>query len=139
MFTKILVPVDLTDRHQPALEMAAKLAALGGGEVILIHVIEVVQALSREEEPTFYQRLERKAGIHLNHMVEGLKDRKVAARSVILFGARAPEILRYGGEEKVDLLLLTSHPVDPGNPSAGWGTLSYLLGIAARCPVLLVK
>ena len=26
MFQKILLPVDLADRHQPALEMAAKLA-----------------------------------------------------------------------------------------------------------------
>ena len=29
MFQKILLPVDLADRHQPALEMAAKLAKPG--------------------------------------------------------------------------------------------------------------
>jgi nucleotide-binding universal stress UspA family protein len=139
MFKKILVPVDLSDRHQPALTMAARLVTPDAGEVILLHVIEVPLGLARDEEPTFYHRLERKAGLHLNRFTDLLKGRNVLARPVILFGERAPEILRFAEREAVDLLLLASHPVDPVNPAAGWGTLSYLLGIAARCPVLLVK
>jgi len=139
MFQKILVPVDLTDRHQPALALAAKLVALPGGEVILLHAIEVPHGLTPEEEPTFYQRLERKANLHLNRLLATLKDRQVPARSVILFGERAPTILRFAQEAGVELLVLSSHPVDPANPNAGWGTLSYLIGIAAQCPVLLVK
>jgi nucleotide-binding universal stress UspA family protein len=139
MFQKVLVPVDLTDRHQPALEIAAKLVAPAGGEVLLLHVVEVLQGLPREEEPSFYQRLERKAGIHLNRLLGHLKDRQVTGRAVVLFGERVPEALRYAEQEGVGLIVLTSHPVDPSKPGAGWGTMSYLIGIAARCPVLLVK
>ena len=42
MFKKILVPVDLTDVHQPALDIAARLAKENDGEVTLLHVVEVI-------------------------------------------------------------------------------------------------
>jgi nucleotide-binding universal stress UspA family protein len=139
MFQKVLVPVDLTDRHQPVLDIAAKMVAVGGGEVRLLHVIEVLAGLPVEEEPTFYQRLERKATAHLNRLLDHLKDKKVKARPIILVGERIPEVLRYAQQEGIDLIVLTSHPVQPDKPGAGWGTMSYLIGIAARCPVLLMK
>src|SRR4051794_7370711 len=94
MFQKVLVPVDLTDRHQPALDIAAKLVVPGSGEIRLLHVIEVLAGLPVEEEPTFYQRLERKASAHLNRLLDQLKDRRVPARSIILVGQRIPQILR---------------------------------------------
>ena len=52
---------------------------------------------------------------------------------------RQPEILRYAAQEKVDLVVLTSHRIDPANPEARWGTLSHKVGLLAPCPVLLVK
>ena len=42
MFTKILVPVDLSDKHQQALDIAARLARESGGEVTLVHVVETI-------------------------------------------------------------------------------------------------
>jgi nucleotide-binding universal stress UspA family protein len=42
MFQKILVPVDLTDVHQPALNIAARLAQESAGEVRLLYVMEVI-------------------------------------------------------------------------------------------------
>jgi nucleotide-binding universal stress UspA family protein len=138
MFHKVLVPVDLTDRHRPALGLAAKLAETDG-DIILLHVVEPIRGLSREEEPTFYQRLERKAGAHLNQLLDHLKGLGRTGRPVVLVGERIPEVLRYAQEHGVDLMVLTSHPVGPDKPGGGWGTMSYLLGIAAQCPVLLVK
>jgi nucleotide-binding universal stress UspA family protein len=46
MFTKILVPVDLSNRHQQALEAAANLAKQSGAEITLLHIIEVITGLS---------------------------------------------------------------------------------------------
>jgi nucleotide-binding universal stress UspA family protein len=139
MFHKVLVPVDLTDRHLPALEIAGKLAGPAGGEVILIHVIELLHGMSREEEPAFYERLERKAAGHLAGLVARLQAQQAVGRSAIRLGERVPEILRYAQQEGVDLIVLSSHAIDPEKPGAGWATMSYLIGIAARCPVLLVK
>jgi hypothetical protein len=48
MFKKILLPIDLTDRHGRVLVVAAELATQSGGEVILLHVIETIAGLAME-------------------------------------------------------------------------------------------
>jgi nucleotide-binding universal stress UspA family protein len=63
----------------------------------------------------------------------------VPRREEVVFGHRAPEIVRYAGEGESDLIVLKSHRIDLENPAAGWGTVSYKVGILAQCPVLLVK
>jgi nucleotide-binding universal stress UspA family protein len=42
VFQNILVLVDLTDTHQPALEIAARLVKENNGQVTLLHVVEVI-------------------------------------------------------------------------------------------------
>ena len=52
---------------------------------------------------------------------------------------RARVIVKPAAARKIDLIVMGSHKVAPGPPSAGWGTTSYKVGIFCRCPVLLVK
>jgi nucleotide-binding universal stress UspA family protein len=139
MFKKILLPVDLTNKHQPALAIAGDLAALSGGEVILLHVIETIPGLSMEEEQPFYKQLERKAQAHLDRLGKHLKQRKVRCRTEVRFGNRAQESARYATETTADLLVLSAPHFDPAVPAAGWGSMSYRIGILSPCPVLLVK
>ena len=139
MFRKILVPVDLTDRHQQALEIAARLAKESDGGVTLLHVIEIIPALDMEEERDFYQRLEQVARDHLVRLGRYLEAHQVPRREEIIYGSRAPEIVRYAMEMGIDLIVLSSHRIDPKEPTAGWGTVSYKVGILSQCPVLLVK
>jgi universal stress protein A len=139
MFRKILVPVDLTDTHQRALEIAARLASEGNGEVILVHVIEVIAGLWVEEEREFYDRIEAAARDHLARLGRQIEEYNVPRREEVIFGNRAEEIVRYALEMDIDLIVLTSHRIDPQTPGAGWGTLSYKVGILSQCPVLLVK
>lgn len=138
MFRHILVPVDLTDRHARALKIATGLAT-AGGTVTLLHVIELLHGVPREEEPEFYERLEETAREHLNRLAATVHGRSVTIRAELLFGRRGPDVVRYAQDAGADLIVLTSHPVDPAKPGETWGTLSYFIGIAARCPVLLVK
>ena len=139
MFQKILVPVDLADVHQPALDIAARLAKESDGEVTLLHVIEVIAEVWAVEERDFYNRLEQRARDHLARLGRSLEERAVPRREEVVFGNRAPEIVRYAMEAGVDLIVLKSHRIDLQNPSGGWGTVSYKVGILAQCPVLLVK
>lgn len=139
MFQKILVPVDLSDTHQQAIAIAAKLAGEGDGQVILLHVVEVIPGLWVEEERDFYDRIETAARDHLIRLGRQLEEMHVPRREEIIFGNRAEEIVRYAMEMGVDLIVLSSHRIDLKNRGAGWGTLSYKIGILSQCPVLLVK
>jgi nucleotide-binding universal stress UspA family protein len=139
MFQKILVPVDLADRHEQTLEIAARLVTPGAGEVTVLHVIEILHGLPREEDPKFYHRLEEKSRARLDLLTARLKEKGINARSVLLYGERVPEVLRYTVQESVDLIVLSSHPLDPGKPGGGLGSMSHLIGAAARCPVMLIK
>src|SRR5262249_6971559 len=139
MFTKILVPLDLTDKHEAAVAGAADLARQGGGEVTLLHVIEVIPGLSLEEDPKFYGRLERTAEKHLDRYGATLAERQVAWRRKVLYGPRAREIVRFATEAGSDLIVLTAPRFDPDHVAAGLGSASWRLSILAPCPVLLVK
>ncbi|MFO0808363.1 MAG: universal stress protein [Gemmataceae bacterium] len=138
MFQKILVPLDLTEKHQPALRIAAELAQQSKGEITLLHVIEVIPGLSHDEERDFYGRLERSARDHLNRYAATLANRNVPCRNEVRYGNRAGEIARFASEEGADLIVLTAPRIEPDKP-ASWGSMSYKLGIVAHCPVLLVK
>jgi universal stress protein A len=139
MFKNILMPVDLSDTHQQAIEIAAELARESGGQVTLLHVVEVIPGLWMEEERDFYDRIEAAAREHLTKLGRQLEARQVPRREEVIFGNRAEEIVRYAAETGSDLIVLRSHRIDPTNPGAGWGTLSYKIGILSQCPVLLVK
>jgi nucleotide-binding universal stress UspA family protein len=139
MFKNILLPLDVSDRHDHALDVAADLAGAAGGEITLLHVIEVISGLTMEEEKDFYRRLEKAARDKLARLGDRLKARKVAWRAEVLYGARGAEIVRFAREAGTDLIVLTARRFDPQDPGASWGSLGYKIGLLAACPVLLVK
>jgi nucleotide-binding universal stress UspA family protein len=139
MFKKILVPIDLTDKHQRTLDVAAEMAARAGGEVTLLHVIELIPGLGMEEERPFYDRLERMARKHFEHLVPQLAEYKVPWHTQVLYGPRAQSVVRHAMESGTDLIIVASHAIDLNHPAVGWGTVSYQISILSQCPVLLVK
>jgi nucleotide-binding universal stress UspA family protein len=139
MFQKILVPLDMTFKHRKAIDTAADLARQSGGEVTLLHVIELIHGMPLEEEREFYDRLEQAAEKHLESHLAPLQERDVSCRAEILFGVRAAEVIRHARAMPADLIVLTAPLVEPNNPEVGWGSMSYKIGLFAPCPVLLVK
>ena len=138
MFKKILLPIDLSNRHGPALKIGRALATQNHAEIVLLHVIELIGGLSLSEEKGFYQKLKKSAEVHLKKMARsGLKDALHSCR--ILVGHRGPTIIRFAKEAGANLIVLTAPQVDLRNPSTGWGSLSYKISVLAQCPVFLVK
>src|SRR5262245_42023521 len=115
VFKKILVPVDLSDTHQQAIEIAGQLASEGDGQVTLLHVVEVIPGLWVEEERDFYDRIEAAARAHLAGLGRRLEAMQAPRREEIIFGNRAEEIVRYAMEGGIDLIVLTSHRIDLKN------------------------
>jgi len=138
-FRHILVPTDLTERTVKALQLAGRLASPAGGRVTLVHVIEAIPGLSREEVKPFYERLERQARKTMETLTLRSQEGAPAAAGVLVSGRRAEEIVKYAAENAVDLIVLASHRVNPSIADRDWGTISYKVGLLAQCPVLLVK
>jgi nucleotide-binding universal stress UspA family protein len=139
VFRRILVPVDFTAKNERALRRARELAELEGGEVTLVHVIERLDDEIDEDLEGFYAKLEAKAGKKMTESLALLGEGQFTKRSAIVLGQRARTIADFAESEKVDVIVLSSHRVDPDRPGADWMTISYKVAILARCPVLLVK
>jgi nucleotide-binding universal stress UspA family protein len=148
MFSNILVPTDGTERSRNALDMAVRLLSREGavsageqpGTITLLHVIETIAGDEETEEfRRFYSALEKRARKRMSQLVEEHSEHQHLIRQTVLFGGRVSEILRYAEENSVDLIVLSSHKIDPERPAEGWGTISHKVGILASCPVLLVK
>jgi nucleotide-binding universal stress UspA family protein len=137
MFKKILLPIDLSDRHEKALSVAGELARASNGVVILLHVVEIIPGLPEEED--FYRRLERVARKHLSAIHDRLEREKIPSGVEVIVGNRARAIVQPAEEMGAELILLTAPRIDPDKVSAGLGSLSCMVGIFAPCPVLLVK
>jgi nucleotide-binding universal stress UspA family protein len=139
MFGKILVPVDLTAKNRSALAAAGELAGRSAGEICLLHVVETIEDVPYEELSDFYARLEARAHTAMEPLAAGLRDDGLAVSRRVAYGKRAPEIVRFADEWGAELILLSSHRIDPDAPQVPWATISYRVALLARCPVLLVK
>jgi nucleotide-binding universal stress UspA family protein len=139
MFRKLLLPLNLTDKHGQALDVAARMAKQNKGEIILIHVIEVIEGLSLDEERAFYSRIEKNAHASLQRAGEHLTEQGVPWSEEVLYGNRCAEVVRYAAGAGIDLIVLSSPRLDVNAPGPDWGSLSYKIGLLCQCPVLLVK
>jgi len=139
MFRKILVPVDFTPKNERALRQARELAALTSGEITLVHVVETLEDEIDADLEGFYGRLEARAEEKMAASLAALGEGDFSQRSAVVLGHRARAIADYAEHERADVIVLSSHRVDPDQPGHDWMTISYKIAILARCPVLLVK
>lgn len=139
-FRHILVPTDLTKRTWPAIDLAVELAKVQPARLTLLHVIETIPGADPAEFETFYRGLEKKAQTRLRSLANrcAKKGRKPSMQA-LAYGRRADEIVRFARNNKVDLIVLVSHTVDASETGPILGTISYKVGVLARCPVLLIK
>jgi universal stress protein A len=139
MFQRILIPLDFTNKNLRALEVALKLAQQNRSDVTLLHVIELIEHLPKEELQGFYQKLEGAARERMNFPASMFLAKDLVVDSVIVYGRRADEIATFAAANQMDLIVLSSHKVAPDAPAQSFGTISHKVAILAPCPVLLVK
>jgi nucleotide-binding universal stress UspA family protein len=139
MFKHILVPTDFSEESQKALEIATQMALDKAGRITLLHVIETIQGEESGEFAPFYEKLKKRAETKLKAMLEPYADTLLPMEKEILVGRRVPEILHYSQDNNVDLIVLSSHKIDPHDETRGLGTISYKVAILAPCPVMVVK
>jgi nucleotide-binding universal stress UspA family protein len=139
MFRNILLPLDLSPAHDRILDAAAELGTQHGAQLWLLHVIEIVPGLDEDEIGDFYAGLRERAQDLLEQHAKQLESRGLGVCQEIRVGKRGREILSYARDEGIDLIMLTSHAVNPDVPGWGVGTISHQVALAAPCSVLLIR
>ena len=139
MFKNILVPSDLTERNLKAMDIAVTMALENRAVVTVLHVIETVEEVDSEDFRKFYRQLGARAGRKIDKLIAQYAREGLTMEKQILYGRRVYEILNFAVAHGVDLIIMSSHKLDPENAAEGWGTISFKIGVLSHCPVMLVK
>jgi universal stress protein A len=141
MFQRILVPVDLTEKSLKAVDLAYEFATSLGTEVMLLHVIEIIEHVQFEFEQLkpFYDRLEASARKGLQEFSERFVSNNLAVDHDVVYGQRTQQIIDFAVQNRADLIIIASHRIDPNRPGHDWSSISYAVAILSPCPVLLAK
>jgi nucleotide-binding universal stress UspA family protein len=139
MFHRILVPVDLTEKSLTAVDLAYEFATQSDAEVILLHVIETIEHIRFDELKPFYERLSTSAQNGLDEFSERFVSHNLKVDQALVYGHRTQEIIDYAVQNRIDLIIMSSHRIDPDRPGHDWSSISYAVAIMSPCPVLLVK
>ncbi len=142
----ILCPTDFSDPSYEALKVADELAAHFGAT---LHVVNVVPLVPIVEAPigvesasfnvaSYQQELEGQAQKSLKSLTEQKISKGVNIVTEVLIGNAAGEIMRYGGEKAVDLIVIATHGL------SGWrrfisGSTTEQIVRQSSCPVLTIR
>lgn len=141
-FQHILVPIDFSEKNRAALEVAYELAQQNRARTSLLHVVERIDIRADDEDDEierFYDQLVHRADGDLESMAQRFADSGLEIEHKVWIGKRVREIVRFTEDRNVDLVVLSSHPVDRAQPVQSLATVSYQVSLLCRCPVLLVK
>lgn len=139
MYAKILLPLDLTDHNAEVLRRASELARASSGEIHLLHVVETIAGVEFEDDPEFYRRFSEASQEKLSTAAAQLRSQGHRVEFTTSYGSRGDQILEYTVEHEIELMIVRSPALAAEEPRKGLASLSWKLGLLARCDVLLVK
>lgn len=139
-FKHILVPLDFTPKNQTALDIAFEIAEVNSARVTLLHVVERFEESAEDDDTAeFYRRMEQRADAELELRAQRFIEASLDTEYKLRTGKRAAEIIQFADQRDVDLIILSSHRIDPAEPVRSLISLSYQVSILSPCPVMLVK
>lgn len=139
-FKHLLVPLDFTEKNRAALDVAFEIAAQNKARVTLLHVIETIQGAEEDDElRAFFDRLRKRAEAELESSAQQFEAAGLSVDRKIRYGNRSSEIAHDAADRQADLIVMSSHVIDPARPVQSLGTVSYQVSVLCRCPILLIK
>ena len=139
LFNHILVPVDFTEKNLAAIAAAGQLARQCDARVSLLHVIECIDFPDDDEIASFYEKLRERSENELDKLLELFSKEDFDVTVETMINNRVKGIVLYAAQNDVDLIVMSSHPIDPSIRSDGWGTISYQVSALCHCSIMLVK
>ncbi len=150
MFAKILYPTDFSDVSKKALAYVKKLKEAGTKEVVITHVIELMDIVrlpldvawserpASETEAELQRQLEKMVRKELEAVETELKDTGLKVKVVMGKGNPLKEILRIESEENVSAIVIGSHGKSNIKEML-LGSTSENVIRHSRTPVLVIK
>ena len=139
LFEKILVATDGSDKNKPAVEDALRIGRECGSAV---HAVFVIDSSIFESAPgaaaagDSWNLMQGEAASVLGRVKE--KAAGVNLETVILEGKPAAEIVKYAGEQKIDLIVIGTQG-KKGIERLLLGSVAEIVVRSAPCRVLVVK
>lgn len=144
-FKKILCPTDFSEPSYEALKVANELALHFSSEILVVHVVAPVPLVPAA--PTvpvafnvveYQQEMERSSRKLLEDLVKKRIPERMSARTMVVTGEPASQIVKIADEEKVDLIVIATHG------QTGWrrfvfGSVTEKVVRLASPPVLTIR
>ena len=141
-FHHILVPIDSTAKNNAAVEIAFELAVQNKAATSLLHVVQAIDSegdAPDDETTEFYDHIRERAESDMERMSQRFLEADIACEVKVRIGDRLHEIVEFASQHRVDLIVMSSHRIDPNHLAETWATLSYKVSVICECPILLVK
>ena len=112
---KILCPTDFSEPSYEGLKAGNELANFFSAELVLVFVISTAQILPGYYEsvatilPQILKEVEESAKNSLQQIAQEIIAKEVKARTLLIQGGPAEEIVRAAEEEAVDLIVISTH------------------------------
>jgi nucleotide-binding universal stress UspA family protein len=146
MYGRILAPLDGSELSELSLEHVKKVAMAGETpEVVLLMVLEGISYLTyvsntRTSDSTI-RNIEKenqdKAQEYMDKVADRLKNEGISAQGVVVWGRPADEILKYIKENKIDLVIMSTHGRS-GIPRWAFGSVADKVIRYSTAPILIV-
>jgi nucleotide-binding universal stress UspA family protein len=141
---KILYPTDFSKPSYEALKVACEYAKQFSAELFIINVVPIVPAVtaftpsSRSfNVPLYQESLETSTKERLLKVVEENVPKEIKTHVIVSSGNAGDEIVRFADEEKVDIIVISSHG-ETGGRHHIFGNVAEKVVRHAKCPVLTI-
>lgn len=143
MYTKILVPLDGSQRAELILPYVETLAKCFKSTVILLNVIEPVHVLTSAApvdwvEASVEAEEVEDAEVYLHRLETRFQEQGIHAESFIMDGSPVKEIIKLAEEQDVDLIAIASHGLT-GLARVFYGSVAVGLVHHTNRPMLIIR
>jgi nucleotide-binding universal stress UspA family protein len=139
MFSKIMVPMDGSSLAERALPMAVKFAEGTGANLVLYRVVPYFTVLAAD--PLLYEEMNRlgedEALAYLRQIRKEITS-PLPTETVCEVGSAAESILQYANDNKIDLIVMSSHGRSGLNRWV-YGSVAERIMSQAPCPTLILN
>jgi nucleotide-binding universal stress UspA family protein len=92
-----------------------------------------------DEVNEFFDKMRKKSAQKLQALLEQFQDSNLEVTVETVINNRSRGIVAYCMEKGVDLIVMSSHAIDPAVKRSDWATISYQVSLVCPCSIMLVK